>query len=86
MLYDGERMEQEFAHARDERLHLGQGALWSLVQAIIVRPQPGVVLNTRERSAVHDGAEIIIVRPAMVPRPRREGLIPASLMSWRPWR
>src|SRR3989442_15309925 len=47
--HDGESVEQELVHARPERLHLRQRPVSSLDEAIVVRPDPPIVLQARKR-------------------------------------
>ena|SRR5215469_3784014 len=55
--HDSEGIEQELIHTRPERLHLGQWPVSPLDEAIVVRPDPRIVLQTRDRRQVHDLAE-----------------------------
>lgn len=55
--HDGEGIEQELVHARAERLHFRQRPVGPLDEAIVVRPDPWIVLEARQRRQVHDLAE-----------------------------
>jgi hypothetical protein len=87
--HDGEGVEQEFVHARPERLHLRERLVGPLDKAIIVRADARVVLQARDRRQVEDLGEpgarprrlIRCSRPTVWPVSRREGFVPASLMS-----
>ena len=55
--HDGKGIEQELVQARPERLHLGQGPVGPLDEAIVVRADARVVLQARDGRQVEDLAE-----------------------------
>ena len=87
--HDGKGVEQELVHARPQRLHLRQRPVGPLDETIVVRTDARVVLQARDRRQVEDLGEpgarprrlIRCSRPTVWPVSRREGFVPASLMS-----